>query len=355
MRRYDRHVLVLMAQSYLMVALTLAALASFIEVVQQLDEVGDQGFGLLHAFGYALAMMPRRLIDLAPLIALIGTLIPVGLLADGRELVALRALGVRQARIVRSMLQPGLALAVVAALGSQFLAPPLEQRAVTARAAALAQDILADTTHGFWSRGPDSFLNVQRVERGRTPVGVDLYQFGPDGRLVRYTHAARAQVRGPQDWLLVDVTVKSLDDGRVRTAHHASLEWAAFLDTGQLGVLLLPPESLAPLDLWRHVAGLRERGERAARLELVLWQQLTAPLTTLAMVALAIPLVLVIPRGTGLSRSILLGVVLGVAYYFAAQSVGYFGLVVNAPAPLTALVPPVLAATAAGWMLRRLR
>ena len=354
MNRYDRHVAVLMAQSYLLVALTLGVLASFIELVQQLDDVGERGFTFVGALSYALAVTPRRLMDLAPLVALVGTLIPVGLLADSRELVALRALGVRQARIVRSVLQPGVALALAAALASQFLAPPLEQRAVTARAAALAEDVIADTTHGFWSRGPDGFLNVQSVEGGRQPVGVDLYEFDADGRLVRYTHAARAQVRGGQDWLLQDVTVKTLRDGRFAVQHHASLAWQAFLDTGQVGVLLLPPEALAPSALWRHVSGLRERGERAARLELVLWQQLTAPLTTLAMVALAVPLVLVIPRGSGMARSILLGVVLGVAFYFAAQSTGYLGLLVHAPAPVTALTPPLLAALAAGWMLRRL-
>jgi lipopolysaccharide export system permease protein len=355
MRRYDRHVLVLMGQSYLAVALVLATLASFIELVQQLDDVGEQGYGLAQAVLYVLLVTPRRLADLAPLIALVGTLIPVGLLADARELVALRALGVRQARVVWSVLQPGAALAVLAALAIQLAVAPLEQRAITARAAALAQDILSDTTHGFWSRGPGAFLNVERVEGGRTPVGVDIYELAPDGRLRTYTHAARAQVRGPQDWLLEDVTVKDLTGGRVKTSRAPELAWPAFLDAGQVGVLLLPPEALAPLELWRYVDGLRARGESAARLELVLWQQLAQPFTTLAMVALAVPLVLVIPRGTGLSRSILLGVVLGVAYYFAAQSVGYLGLVGRMPAPLTALAPPLVAAFAAGLMLRRLR
>lgn len=355
MRRFDRQVLVLMGQSYLMVALTLATLASFIELVQQLDDVGEYGYTLFGALGYTLSVIPRRLIDLTPVIALVGTLVPVGLLADGRELVALRALGVRQARIVLSVLQPGLVLALLAAAGAQWLAAPLEQRALTARAAALAKDIIADTTHGVWSRGPGAFLNVERVDRGRDPVGVDLYEFRADGRLKRYTHAARAQVLGAQEWLLQDVTVKTLRDGRLTTARHDTLEWSAFLDTSQMEVLLLPPESLAPLDLWRYIGGLKTRGEESARLELTLWQQLAQPLTTLAMVALAVPLVLVIPRGTGLSRSVLLGVVLGVAYYFAAQSVGYLGLVIGAPAPLTALAPPLVAALAAGVMLRQLR
>jgi lipopolysaccharide export system permease protein len=193
------------------------------------------------------------------------------------------------------------------------------------------------------------------VERGRTPVGVDVYEFTPDGRLARYTHAARAQVRGPQDWLLEDVTEKRLEGGRIATRHLASRPWTAFLEARQMGVLLLPPEARAPLDLWRYVAGLRARRESAARIELVLWQELAQPLTTLAMVALAVPLVLVIPRGKGLSRSILLGVALGVGYYFAAQSVGYLGLVGRVPAPLTALAPPFVAGTAAAVMLRRLR
>lgn len=355
MRRYDRHVALLLVQAYGLVTVMLATLAGFIELVQQLDEVGEHGYGLMQALGYVALATPRRVLDLAPIVALVGTLIPVALLADAHELVALRALGVRFRRIAWSVLQPGIALALLAAIAGQYVAPRLEQRALKLRATALAEDVMTDTAHGVWSRAGNTFVNVEQVRRGRIPVGVDIYEFDDAGNLVRFRHGDWAQVESEHQWMLHGVVEKTVEHGRFRTTRTPAQLWDASLDARALRVLLLPPEALAPLDLWRYIAALRARVQRVPRLELLLWQQIAQPLTTLAMVLLAIPLVLTIPRGSGLARAILLGVIVGVAYYFAGQSLGYLGIVLSLPAPLTALVPPLLALTAGLLLLRRQR
>ena len=349
-----RYIARAMAQGYLLVALVFVALFSFIELIQQLDDVGD-AYRLGDAFLYVLMLLPRRLLDATPVIALLGTLVPLGLLSDGNEILAMRAAGLPLRRLIGMILVPGLALLGLMLLLAQFVAPPLEMRAERMRAAALAEDVSVDFRGGFWSRDGRNFVNVGRMLRGRTPADVALYEFDDAGRLRRYVHAAQAQLGQDHTWLLEDVVVRQFLPPPARAEQLAQMPWQSFLTPEQLGVLVVPPEALSPVDLYFYVKGVRARREQAPQEELRLWQQIAQPLVTLAMMLVAIPLVLGSNRASTLSRRVLAGTVAGIVLYFVTQSLGYLGLLLHLPAPLTALILPVTILLFAGRLLRRLR
>ena len=287
-----RYIARAMAQGYLLVALVFVALFSFIELIQQLDDVGA-AYRLVDAFLYVLMMLPRRLLDATPVIALLGTLVPLGLLADGNEILAMRAAGLPLRRLIGMVLAPGLVLLVLMLLMAQFVAPPLEMRAERMRAAALAEDVSVDFRGGFWSRDGRSFVNVGRMLRGRTPSDVTVYDFDAAGRLQRYVHAAAraAWSRTTSGGCRTSWSSSSLP-APARAQQLAQLDWESFLDAQQLGVLVVPPQALSPIDLYFYVRDLRARNEQVPQEELRLWQQLAQPVVTLAMMLVAIPLVL---------------------------------------------------------------
>lgn len=349
-----RYIARAMAQGYLLVALVFVALFSFIELIQQLDDV-EGAYTLVDAFLYVLMMLPRRLLDATPVIALLGTLVPLGLLADGNEILAMRAAGLPLRRLIGMVLAPGLTLLMLMLLMAQFVAPALEMRAERMRAAALAEDVSVDFRGGFWSRDGRSFLNVGRMLRGRTPSDVTVYDFDDAGRLQRYLHAERASLEQDRVWRLQDVVVKQFEPPPARAQQLAQLDWDSFLDAQQLGVLVVPPQALSPIDLYFYVRDLRARNEQVPQEELRLWQQLAQPLVTLAMMLVAIPLVLGSNRSSTLSRRVLAGTVAGIGLYFVTQTLGYLGLLLHLPAPLTALALPTLILLFAGRLLRRLR
>lgn len=349
-----RYIARAMAQGYLLVALVFVALFSFIELIQQLDDVGS-AYRMADAFLYVLMMLPRRLLDATPVIALLGTLVPLGLLADGNEILAMRAAGLPLRRLIGMVLAPGLTLLMLMLLMAQFVAPPLEMRAERMRAAALAEDVSVDFRGGFWSRDGRSFVNVGRMLRGRTPSDVTVYDFDAAGRLQRYVHAQRAQLERGRTWRLQDVVVRDLLPAPARGQKLAQLDWDSFLNAQQLGVLVVPPQALSPIDLYFYVRDLRARNEQVPQEELRLWQQLAQPVVTLAMMLVAIPLVLGSNRSSTLSRRVLAGTVAGIGLYFVSQTLGYLGLLLHLPAPLTALALPTLILLFAGRLLRRLR
>jgi lipopolysaccharide export system permease protein len=286
-----RYIARAMTQGYLLVALVFVALFSFIEIIQQLDDV-EGAYTLVDAFVYVLMMLPRRLLDTTPVIALLGTLVPLGLLADGNEILAIRAAGVSLRRLIGMVLVPGLVLLVLMLLVAQFVAPALEMRAERMRAAALAEDVSVDFRGGFWSRDGRSFVNVGRMLRGRTPADVAVYEFDAAGRLQRYLHAERGRLGPDHVWQLQDVVVKQLLPPPARAQQLAELDWASFLNAQQLGVLVVPPQALSPIDLYFYVRDLRARREQVPQEELRLWQQIAQPVVTLAMMLVAIPLVM---------------------------------------------------------------
>jgi lipopolysaccharide export system permease protein len=191
--------------------------------------------------------------------------------------------------------------------------------------------------------------------RGRTPSDVTVYDFDSAGRLRRYLHAERANLEQDRVWRLQDVVVKQFEPPPARAQHLAQLECDSFLDAEQLGVLVVPPPALSPLDLYFYVRDLRARREQVPQEELRLWQQLAQPVVTLAMMLVAIPLVLGSNRSSTLSRRVLAGTVAGIGLYFVSQTLGYLGLLLHLPAPLTALALPTVILLFAGRLLRRLR
>ncbi len=349
-----RYVTRAMAQGYFLVALVFVALFSFVEIIQQLDDVGAT-YHLLDAFLYVLMMLPRRMLDTTPVVALLGTLVPLGLLADGNEILAMRAAGLSLQRVIGMVLVPGLVLLALMLLTAQYVAPPLEMRAQRMRAAALAQDVSVDFRGGFWSRDGRSFVNVGHMLRGRTPADVAVYDFDAQGQLQRYVHADTAHLGHDHVWQLRDVVVRQFLPEPARAQQVAELDWESFLDAQQLGVLVVPPQALSPLDLYLYVRDLRARNEQAPQEELRLWQQIAQPVVTLAMMLVAIPLVIGSNRASTISRRVVAGTVAGIGLYFGSQTLGYLGLLLHLPAPLTALALPTLILLFAVRMLRRLR
>ena len=81
---------------YAAVALVLLAflgLFAFFDLVNELDEVGKNGYALHHAAIYVAMIMPGRVYELMPIAVLIGTIYAMARLAQSSEFTILRTGG----------------------------------------------------------------------------------------------------------------------------------------------------------------------------------------------------------------------------------------------------------------------
>jgi lipopolysaccharide export system permease protein len=353
MRTLDRYIGTRFALGFLLVLLVLVSLFSFLDLVVQLDDIGKGQFQLLDAFVFVGLTLPRKILDLVPLSALLGSIIGLGMLEDKGELVAMRAAGMSVQRICVAVLAAGGLLMLATGVLAEFIAPPLEQQARTRRLIALSDTGILVTQRGFWARQGLSFIRVGKTVSGGIALDIDVYERDQEGRLRVFIHAREADFRNNRQWLLRGIQKKIIEEQSITTHHLPSLTLDSFLSKEQVNILELPADSLSPSDLHQYIKALRQRGENADQYALALWQKLAVPLATGAMVLLSLPFVFGPPRETTLGRRIVIGTMVGVGFYLANQIIGYLGLLFELNPALTTLAPVAAILWLALWRLRR--
>jgi lipopolysaccharide export system permease protein len=339
---------------FLLLLSILLSLFTFVELVTQLDNVGKRNYHAQDALVSVALTTPRRVYDLVPLSALLGSVIALGMLADRGELLAMQAVGISARRICGAVLVTGaFVIPVMAALG-EFVAPPLEQSARTLRLRALADPGILPTKQGFWARRGPSFIHVGKILGGRNAADLDIFERDDQGRLTRAIHAGRATIGPDRHWLLEDITDRTITNDEIEIRTLPSLSLDSFLSSAQVAVLQLPPDTMSARDLYRYVRALRERGQNADTYALALWQKITMPLATGAMILLSLTFVFGPPRERTAGFRIMMGSMAGVVFYLANQLMGRLGLVLDLHPAVTTMTPVAGILVVAIWLLRRI-
>ena len=340
----------------LLAAAVLLPLFGFLDLLDQLDDVGQGSYQVRDAFMYVLMLMPRRFIELAPFIAMLGNVAALGRLAVHQELISLRAAGLSPARISLVSLRVGLWLLLVIAMLDQFVAPGLQQDATLRRNAALDQSMELGQGLGIWSRDKQDILRIGRMEHAGRAVDVEIMQFGADGFLHTYLYADSADVRDHREWTLYHVTSKTITGTGISSRSSDTLQWKPFLDSDQIATLNKPPDSLSPVELFNHVRFLRATGQReqADAYDLALWRKVGGGVTTLAMMLLSVPFVFGSVRG-GLGGRLVVAGLAGIGVYLLEQISANAGLLLDLNPALVAMLPGTALLCLAALWLRRMR
>ncbi len=85
------------------------------------------------------------------------------------------------------------------------------------------------------------------------------------------------------------------------------------------------------------------------------WSKLFGPLTILAMVLLAIPFVFGSVRHVSIGKQVLLGFLVGIAFFVGSRLIGQMGIVYGVPSVLSALLPTLIVIAITIWSYRRIR
>lgn len=349
----DRYVGKAMLTALTLVLLAVVLLFSLIDLIQQLDDIGKGSYGFVDALRYELLTLPRRALDLLPFAALTGTTIALALLAHFGEVVALRACGMSPGRLALSVVKTGLALVLLAAVAEELVASPLHQQAVQGRGLALAEGDVQMRQERFWIRSGPHFVSIGRVRHGHVPEDIDIVELDDSKRLRTFIHARQADVSDPRQWVLEDLTVRRIEGGAPVTTRLPRMQWSSYLTLEQIQLVQLPSHVMAPSQLYGYIRYLDVSGQKTGRYDLALWQKLTLPLTTGAMILLAIPAGFASPRSTRAGTRIVLAIAFGLVFQIIRQLFASAGLAFELSAPLVTLGPLALLLAAAWVMLRR--
>ncbi len=354
MKLMDRYLMRQICLGMLIASVVLLPLFSFLDLLEELEDVGEGSYAMGDALRFVVLMIPRRLIQLAPFIALLGNVIALGHLAATMELTAMRAAGISILRIARASLTVGLGVITLLVVLEQFVAPAMQQSALIQRAAALAQSAELGAGLGIWTRDSRRALRIGNMGAHGEPNDIEIMTFDANGRLLEYLRSPRAEIHAVDQWTLQQVIRKRIEAGRVTTERMDTMAWTPFLSPDQIATLTRPPESLAPTQLHELVVYLRTTGQEFSAYELALWRKLGGALTLLAMLALSVPFAFGSLR-SGLGQRLVLAAVTGVGVYLLDQIISSAGLLLNLEPVWVALGPALIVAVASQQILIRMR
>jgi len=349
----ERYIAAATLRALVIVSAGLTSLFSLLEFVDQLHDVGKGRYRLIDALGYVLLTAPARLLQLMPAAMLLASLFALGTLANRGELTAMRASGMSPRRIVASVYK--LAGVTVAALllMAEFVIPPAERLAQAQRASRVATAEAVRSGNSFWAKADHQYMNVRRFADGNIPSDIQLYQFAAGGELQTLTQADHAEVRPDGSWLLEGVSRRRFSGSGVEIDRLESLEWHPFLRPRQASLLMLPPDSMQPIELYQYVRELRRRHQPAGPYAEALWAKINIPLAMAAMIMIAVPFVFGPLRTQGTGQRMVIGTMIGIVFTLFQQITTYLGQLLGLTPALTATVPSVLLMALALHLFRR--
>lgn len=338
MKILDQYLMKQIAQGILVSTLVLIPLFSFLDLVEQLDDVGTGFYRTSDAFLYVILTIPRRFIQLLPFIALMGNVTALGRLAMNLELISLRSAGYSPVSISAASLKVGLILMLIVTALEFSAAPLLQQRAIAHREAALEQSSEPGNNLGIWSRNDRHIIRIDNLQHDTRDASVEIINLSDSGFLSEYISAEGFEIVSNEEWTLYNVTSKLILGNEIISSRTNSMPWETFLEPDQISTLTKQPDSLSPLELFNYVEYLRATGQEHDVYSLALWRKPGEILTMLGMLLLSVPFVMGSVR-TGFANRLVLAGVTGIVVYLLDQIFSNAGLIFGLNPLFVALAP----------------
>ncbi len=344
---------------YAAVALVLLAflgLFAFFDLVNELDEVGKNGYALHHAAIYVAMIMPGRVYELMPIAVLIGSLYALTTLARHSEITVLRASGLSTRRFLLALLSVGSVFVLLTFVFGEYLAPPAERAAQQWRLAATRSMVSQELRTGLWVRDGNLFVNVRSILPDTSLQGVRIYEFDDRATLVSISEAESGAYQEGAGWRLKGVGKTLFLGERTEVLKLPELVWRSELTPDVLSVLMVVPERMSVTTLYSYIRHLEENKQRTARYEIALWKKLAYPFAALVMMGLALPFGYMQTRMGGVSLKVFSGIMIGVGFHLLNGLFSNLGVIngwVPAVAALTPSIAFLLAAMGMMWWVER--
>ncbi|MEO3992064.1 LPS export ABC transporter permease LptG [Pseudocitrobacter cyperus] len=354
MNIFSRYLIRYLFTGFAAAAGLLLPLFTTFNLINELDDVSPGGYHWTQALLVVLMTLPRCFIDLGPFIALLGGIVGLGLLSKNSELTAIRSTGFSVFRIAMVALTAGIVWAASLGAIDEWLASPLQQRALQIRNVAMATENGVDISGNIlWARRDNTFMTVKSLNEQGQPTGVEIFHYRDDLSLEFYIYARKATIVEGDKWLLQEVNKKQWLNGKESTEIKDVLPWDAFFTRMSLDVLSLPANTFSVGQLNHYIAYLQQTRQPSLEYHLALWQKLGRPILTLAMILLAVPFAFVAPRSSALGSRLAVGGIVGLLLYISYQIVVNLGLLFALSAPFIALTLPTLCVIVALMLIWR--
>ena len=327
----------------LLLLFALVALFALFDLIRELGDLGKGHYQLTLVLSYVALLQPSRVVVIFPVAALLGTMFAITRMSSQSELTVMRASGLSLMRLAGYATAIGLIFSLITFLFGEFIAPATEEMAKKVKLTATSAVVAQEFRSGFWVKDDLSFVNIQTVTPETQLLNLRIYEFDRAYRLTSLSIAKSADYDfKAARWLLKDVEKTTFDESKARIARVPEAHWNSAMTPELLAVLRVSPDEMSLLNLNAYIDHLRENKQNSTRYELAFWGKALQPLAVVIMMMLAIPFAIQSQRAIGVGGKLLLGIMLGLGFYFLNQLAAHLTVINNWPPLLSACVPLVV-------------
>ncbi|AOJ25574.1 MULTISPECIES: LPS export ABC transporter permease LptG [Burkholderia] len=367
MRLYEKYFARQIYVTFIFILFAFSGLFFFFDLISELNSVGHGNY----KFGYAVLRValqtPSRFYEIIPVAALISAIYVFAQMAANSEFTIFRVSGLATNQALRSLLKIGVPLVIVTYLIGEFVGPYADQLSERVRLQALGASVSSNFQSGVWVKDTlaarengeqvTRFVNVGSLSPDSTISNVRIYEFDSKFQLQNVRIAQTGRYEPPGHWLLKGVTETELTPIKpvsgqpadalnpVYRSQQVSLpEYRLRSDlTPQiLSVLLVSPERMSLINLFRYIQHLRENQQDTQRYDIALWRKLLYPFAVFVMLVLSLPFAYLHTRAGVVGVKVFGGIMLGMSFQLLNTLFSHIGTLNTWPAPLTAATPGLI-------------
>lgn len=312
-----------------LVLVVLLALAGLFEFIAELDDIkGD--YQTSQAILFTALRLPNLAFEMLPVAALIGSLLGLGALAGNSEIIVMRSAGISVGKLAGMVAVSGGVLLIFTGLLGEFIGPPLDFYARDMRMEARYQkDDDDDLGNDTWVKDGPVYLHLERVNSEFEFGTIYLFRFNDSDELASIALADNSGLDENDNWILENLRETKFRNDGVQVAQSSVAVESFEVNAELLGSSLAKPLSLSARGLMVYIDYLKRNNLDASQYESEIWYRASRTLTVLIMPILSLAFVFGSLRSGGTGGRLMIGVVVGLGYYLASETLANSGQVFN--------------------------
>ncbi|MBW2426417.1 MAG: LptF/LptG family permease [Deltaproteobacteria bacterium] len=335
-------------------------LVATVELVLNLDDMASFGHETPSVFRYLwVRLASYYLSDLLPIASFLAAFVAFAWAGRSLELVAVEAGGIRLLRVIAPVLATALILSFATAILHETLI--LHADRIWSTEARSGHDEIDFGRRAFWHHRGRTFTNITEADPvTRTLHGVEIFERGAGGSIVRVIRADRVRIELDGLWQIENASIWTFDPkDAARLPRHEEGVWMA-LDLDSLGgdSLLGADPGLLPLPVLARYLAEQPHNRTASdlrRLQQRYHQRLSSPWLVLAFALLALPFALRVDATGHLGRPAAEAVAMLGAFFLLRTAGETLAMQELFPLGITPWASIALFSVWAGWLLQRHR
>jgi lipopolysaccharide export system permease protein len=353
MQIINRHIEKVVISSILLILLVMVALSMFIDMSNEMAQIGRQSYSFFEALLVVLLQIPANIYQLFPIVGFLGCLVGLGRLASYSELTIMRASGVSINRIAWMVAKSAIVMVVLMTLVGEVAAPILQNKAERIKQTALRQHSDQVSLSNVWFHNDNRFIHIGQVLSRRLIKNIAIYQFNNQQQLQKVITSQKGRSVTKRQWVLDKANVTQLTKNKITSNLRSGYPVSLYIRPGMLQYDRNEVKQASMLTLLKNIRYRQHTGLTTHIYVFSFWSRLLQPLSSILMICLAVPFVFGSLRDSSMTVRLITGLFIGFAFYMMNRLFGPVAMMYDFPEVWAAVFPLIFILIGYLYLLRR--